>query len=89
MAVAVQTQCDLQAAFRRDALSGLLSTETRFQARARLEGHAGLQRALHGEELVANLLAVQVLDDILCVAHIHQLAEGVALRMAASVSACL
>ena len=39
-----------------------------------------LQRALHREEFIAYLLAVQVLDDIVCQANFLELTEGVALH---------
>lgn len=39
-----------------------------------------LQRALHREEFIAYLLAVQVLDDIICQANFLEFAEGIALH---------
>ena len=39
-----------------------------------------LQCALHREEFIAYLLAVQVLDDIICQANLLEFAEGVALH---------
>ena len=46
-----------------------------------LECHGpGLERALDGQKLVPDLLAIQVLDDVVCQADVLKLAKGVALR---------
>jgi len=61
--------------------SGRVTLACRGRARSKA-GRAGLQRALDGEELIADLLAVQVGDDKVRFADVGQLAEGVALRTA-------
>lgn len=54
------------------------------------EGHRPwLQRALDCEEFIANLLAIEVLDNVVCQPNILVLAEGIALRMQTHDVCCL